>query len=287
MSRRDEILASVTQAPALPVSAAHILPLLQDPDVGVSELRRAIEFDPGLTSNLLHMANSAYFGGRGEIGNVQQAIVRLGLKRVFNVVMAALVAPMARHPVQGYDLSAGALLKQSVMTAIVTETMSEAFDIKIDPSSYAFTSGLLHGIGKIVLGTFVEVDVEAILQLAYQEKLPFHVAERQVLGIDHPEAGAALLEQWHLPAGIVNAVRWHKDPDCFDGDRLVVNLVHLASHLAGESGIGAGLDGQNYAAARSALEQFPLTPAKAELIVLNSVTSYEELVRHFPTKMEE
>lgn len=285
MSRREEILASVTHVPSLPVSAADILQLLQDPNVGVSELRRAIEFDPGLTSNLLHMANSAYFGGRGEIGNVREAIVRLGLKRVFHVVMAALVAPMARRPVAGYDLPPDALLKQSVMTAIGTDKIAEIFNV--EPPAYAFTAGLLHSIGKIVLGTFVEVDVDVILQLAYQEELPFHIAEQRVLGIGHPEVGAALLEHWNLPADIVAAVRWHKEPDGLEGDRLVVYLVHLADHLAGESGIGAGLDGQHYRPAVSALEQFPLTSEKAETVMLSTVTSFQELAQHLPSRMAE
>jgi len=128
------------------------------------------------------------------------------------------------------------------------------------------------------LGTFVEVDGQAILKTANDEAVPFHIAERRVLGIDHPEVGAVLLAHWNLPRVIIDAVRWHKEPDKFEGDHFVVNLVHLADHIAGTSGVGGGVDGLSYAPSRNALEEFPLTVEIAESIVLKAYTAFESLM---------
>ena len=103
----------------------------------------------------------------------------------------------------------------------------------------AFTSGLLHDVGKILLGTFMEVDVEPIVHLAKTELISFNVAEQRVLGIDHAEAGAALLEAWELPELIIRAIRWHHTPEDYEGDPLVVDLVHVADALCLQGAIGA------------------------------------------------
>ncbi|NQT93412.1 MAG: HDOD domain-containing protein, partial [Lentisphaerae bacterium] len=181
MSSRDEILAKVHSVPALPMAATKVISLLQDPDVGVSEVMKVIEFDPGLTSNVLRLANSAYFGGNREIVSLRDAGVRLGTNQVFQMVMTSSVSQVAAQPVRGYSLPAGELLEHSIAVAIGAEQLAEALGRK--PPGHTFTTGLLHDLGKIVLGTFVEVDVAPILEMAFQNQVSFEVAEQHVLGI--------------------------------------------------------------------------------------------------------
>jgi len=218
---------------------------LSDPDVSFDELAKVIEFDPGLTANLLQLANSAYFGWSGRIKTVKEAISRLGTNRIFQMVLCMSVAPLVRKPVKGYDMESDGLWKHSIATAICAEQLAK--NLNISNSEEAFTAGLLHDMGKILLGTFVEIDDEPIKNLVATEGLSFNEAERQVLGIDHAEAAAELLQYWKLPENVVAAARWHHSPDqAEEKHRDIVDLVHVADILCIRMGWGIGTDGPLY-----------------------------------------
>ena len=176
---------------------------LSDPDVSFDELAKVIEYDPGLTANLLQLANSAYFGWSGKIKTVKDAITRLGTNRIFQMVLCMSVAPLVRKPVKGYDMESNGLWKHSIATAICGEQL--AMIKNIPDSEEVFTAGLLHDMGKILLGTFVEIDDEPIKDLVNSEGLSFNQAERRILGIDHAEAAAELLQYWKLPESVPRA----------------------------------------------------------------------------------
>jgi len=276
MGLRDEIVAKVSAVPALPVAATKIINMLHDPQVGIAEAMRVIEYDPGLTSNVLRLANSAYFGRNKEIVSLREAGVRLGLNRVFQLVITSSISAMASQPVRGYGLSPGELLEHAIGVAIAAEQLAEALGKKVPP--HAFTTGLLHDLGKMVLGTFVEVDVKPILDVAFQETVSFEVAEQRVLGIDHAEVGGILLETWNLPASIVEGVRMHHNPLEVKGDNtFVTSLVHVADNLCLESGIGMGIDGLHYAPSPGVVEYLRLKPLTCEAVVCRMLTQLDEL----------
>jgi len=275
VSIRNEILSTISSIPAMPTVIVKIRKLLSDPDVSFMELAQTIKYDPGLTANILRLTNSAYFGFSKSVNTVQQGVVRLGTKRIFELAVAAAVAPMTQKEVKGYDLSPGKLWEHSVAVAIGAEQLALALDIKAP--DYTFTAGLLHDIGKIVLGTFVEVDAAPIMELSLQKDVSFDEAEKQVLGIDHAEAGAILLEKWNLPEGIVNVDRWHHRPDQFQGDMLVLDLVHVADVLAMMSGLGVGQDGLNYHTSSEVASRLKLTTKITEAVVCKIMDGLKEL----------
>ena len=275
MSDRNEILAKVDSVPALPMAATKVIQMIREPDVGVADVMGVVEYDPGLTSNVLRLANSAYFGGNREIVSLRDAGVRLGLNRVFQLVMTSAISKVVSQPIHGYSLSPGELLEHSMAVAIGAEQLACALDRQPPPET--FTTGLLHDLGKIVLGTFVEIDVTPILQVAFQEQVSFEIAEQRVLGIDHAEVGGVLLESWDIPSSIVAGVRMHHKPLDIDGDSLVVSLVHVADSLCLETGIGMGIDGLNYQSLPEVSEQLHLTPQVCETVVCKMLTELDEL----------
>ncbi len=245
MTVRNNILAKVRNVPSMPSVVVKLKQYLSDPDVSFDELAKVIEFDPGLTANLLQLANSAYFGWSGRIKTVKEAISRLGTNRIFQMVLCMSVAPLVRKPVKGYDMESDGLWKHSIATAICAEQLAK--NLNISNSEEAFTAGLLHDMGKILLGTFVEIDDEPIKNLVATEGLSFNEAERQVLGIDHAEAAAELLQYWKLPENVVAAARWHHSPDqAEEKHRDIVDLVHVADILCIRMGWGIGTDGPLY-----------------------------------------
>ena len=249
--------------------------MLQDPDVEVADLVDSLEYDPGLTANLLRWANSAYFGGRHEILSVRDAVVRLGMRRMNQLIMTSIAAPVVGQPIRGYDLPPGRLLEHSIAVAIGTGELAKVLDIALPDT--AFTAGLLHDIGKVVLGMFVEVASEPILSLAAEEEISFDESERRVLGIDHAEVGALLLERWNLPASIVSAVRWHHEPHCLEEDTVTVDLVHVTEALALACGLGNGVDGLLYSPDPVAVDRLSLSTAAAERTVARMLTGLAEI----------
>jgi HD-like signal output (HDOD) protein len=93
-----------------------------------------------------------------------------------------------------------------------------------------FTPALLHDVGKLVLGAFVKEELESIQSIA-SKGVPFVVAENMILGTDHAEIGARILAHWNLPSDVINAVRWHHDPDSPDSCDLQMDVVYLANLL--------------------------------------------------------
>jgi len=257
---RNNILAKVRNVPSMPSVVIKLRQYLSDPDVSFDELAKVIEYDPGLTANLLQLANSAYFGWSGKIKTVKEAITRLGTNRIFQMVLCMSVAALVRTPVKGYDMESNGLWEHSIAVAICAEQIAQA--LKIPNSEEAFTAGLLHDMGKILLGTFVEIDDEPIKELVKNESLSFNEAERRVLGIDHAEAAAELLQYWKLPENVVAAARWHHNPDEADEKyRNIVDLVHVADILCIRMGWGIGTDGPLYCLNEAAAERLGVDSA--------------------------
>lgn len=285
MSRREEILSKVTSVPSLPAVVAKLQKYLDDPEVNFSDLARIIETDPGLTANVLQLANSAYFGWQGGIGSVRDAISRLGTKRIFQMVLCMSVAPLVRKPVKGYELAADKLWEHSVAVAICAEKIAARRRPKVQP--YAFTSGLLHDVGKLLLGTFVEVDDQPIKELVELDGLTFNEAERMVLGVDHAEVGAHLLEQWNLPKEVVVATRCHHDPQQVDGGmRDLVDVIHVADVICLDCGWGMGEDGLQYRLDEEAAARLNLKSGDAQAAAAQVMTGLEELLDVFTPSTE-
>ena len=227
-AKLNEILTKVNSFPTMPGTGAKMLALLEEPDTEVSEIEKILRYDAGLTANVLRLANSAYFGLPSKIGSLKQAVILLGLKRLTQLVVASCVSAVMDKFVPGYDLSPGDLWRHSIAVSIAAEALVK--DKKRAGTEDVFTAALLHDVGKLVLGDFVKEELEAIQSIA-AKGVPFVVAENMILGTDHAEIGAHILAHWNLPPDVINAVRWHHDPDSPDTCDIQMDVVYLANLL--------------------------------------------------------
>lgn len=281
MNRRDQIIDAASKLEALPAVALELLDVLKDPDADAKTVARVIEHDPALTANVLKLANAAAMGTQQRIYSIKDALVRIGLRKTAEVVLDVAVAPYAGKPIGGYDLPAGAMWQHSAATAIATDVLAETLDI--DSPIEAFTAGLLHDIGKLALGQFVDIHIEPIRQLAFEQGLSFEQAEREVLGIDHAEVGAVLLEAWGIEGPLRETVRWHHQPECADlAWRPTVDRVHAAVQIVTAAGIGGGADGAQYHTSRESIDHLGLGPAIVEKVLCETVTRLGELCQLNP-----
>jgi HD-like signal output (HDOD) protein len=265
VSLKREILSKVSAVPPMPEVIIKLRDCCNDPDVNYSEMAKVIETDAGLTSSILRLANSAYFGCSGSISSVQFAMTRLGLKRVHQMALAICVAPLARVEVAGYDLTVESLWEHSLATAVACSHLAKATGYE-EPSD-AFTGGMLHDLGKSVLGMFVHDEIDEIRRLVDDEGYAFDEAERAVLGTDHAAVAGMLLRHWKVPDHIAEAVRWHHLPERCEGDRRLTDLIHVADILCMDIGWGGGRDGLEYRQDYEAARRLGVNNAAGERIV--------------------
>jgi putative nucleotidyltransferase with HDIG domain len=276
MLKEHPIAAQVEKFPGMPGAAVKLLALVEDPGVSVPQIESILRQDPGLTANLLRLANSAYFGIPSKVGSVRQAVILLGLKRVVQMVIAVCTSALMDQTVPGYDLPAGELWRHSLAVSVAAEGLVR--ELKLDAAEEIFTAALLHDVGKIVLGQFVQENY-AKIALALEQGLAFETAESIVLGTNHAEIGAQVLSKWSLPAGIVHAVRWHHEPEKAEQPDPMLDVVHVANMLCLMIGIGVGRDGLNYQPSPVVTRRLGLTTAHLEKVASQTLQWANELTQ--------
>lgn len=251
-TKLNQILSKVKSIPTMPEAGTKMLSLLEEPDTEISEIEESLRYDPGLTANILKLANSAYFGIPSKIGSLRQAVVVLGFKRLVQLVVASCVSAVMDKSVPGYDLPAGDLWRHSIAESIAAEALVK--DKKKSGGQDVFTPALLHDVGKLVLGTFVKEELEAIESIA-AKGVSFVVAENMILGTDHAEIGAKVLKHWNFPSDIIEAVRWHHDPDSPETVNIQTDIVYLANLLCQSADTSAEIGGNSVELSPAVIER--------------------------------
>ena len=260
----EGLIHQVRDLPALPAAVVRVMQLTDDPKAGMTDVARALASDQALAARVLKLANSAFYGSRRRISTVSEAVITLGMRTTRNLVMATSCQEMLERNVAGYALPPGALWRHSLACACAAQAL--AVRARYRATEEAFVAGLLHDIGKVVLNTYLKDQFTHVFLRAAQGGITFAQAEREVLGFDHAEAGACLLERWSLPASLVAAVRWHHAPLESPSPSLLPCLVHVADAVCLTLGVGLGLDGLAYTLHPEALAALDLTPADFEQV---------------------
>ncbi len=207
-------------------------------DVDQRVIENLIVQDQALTSQVLKVANSSFYKGLSEITTVRNAIVRLGLREVANIV--TLVSH--RHHFKATDPQArklmNALWRHSVACGLGAKWLAAQGGFDVQPNE-AFFAGLLHDVGKLFIITVIEK-----LKKANQIKqLPSLAVIDEVIDSLHCKHGYVLMKNWNLPQKYCHIVRDHHATD-FDGENYLLTIVRLADHACNKVGIGLRPDDQ-------------------------------------------
>lgn len=189
--------------PAAPRVLPQLLTLLSDPDCETSQVVELISFDPGLTAKVLRIANSAAFGLAHPVTDIDEAVKRLGLKMIYQLVAAA-AGSNALQTASKTTQPAG-LWEQSVTTALAAQILAK--DLKLNEGAQ-FTAGLLHDIGKVVLAEVWKEQYLTLLEANPPDPRELVDCEKEMFNVNHAELGGRLLAHWKFPPGI-SACVWH------------------------------------------------------------------------------
>jgi putative nucleotidyltransferase with HDIG domain len=236
----DEVDRAIARLRPIPQAALKIIRMLQADDYGLHEIAVEVGRDQVLTAKVIKACNAAFVGAREEIGSIDHALLLLGGRMVGTLILSSAMGSFFSGLPRGYSLSRGGLYHHAVCTAIVSDQLATI--TKAAPRDLAYTAGLLHDVGKVLLDQYVA----SARPLFYREVVvaggDLRDVERAVLGISHDEAGARLADVWGFPSVLRNVIAHHGRPSEAEGDKTLTYLVYLADLLVLRFDAGHDLD---------------------------------------------
>ena len=225
-SRLDTIIRHIKDLPTLPEVAQELLFELDNDDSSLESISEKIAMDHALTAKVLKLANSSHFGINSRVVTIQQAAALLGVQNIKNLIRMTIMVnrfPASNCP----EFNFRAFWRHSIATANCAELISRALHMKHD---FAFTAGLLHDIGRLVLVIYFPREYGEVLHYKSLNDCELIEAERHILSTDHIEAGLALAQQWHFADAVQDAIKGHHQPD-IRGIHSLAPVVHIANAI--------------------------------------------------------
>lgn len=273
---RDQVLAHLKQLPSLPVAVADLLASFANEDVDVTSIAHQIARDQGLTARVLRVANSSFYGLQHKVGTINEAVVVLGFRAVRSMVMAVGINGVFRvDQCRGFD--AQAYLRHCVAVGLGARALAE--ETGHNPE-LAFTGGILHDIGELVLAANFSQQYAEVLAYRKQHDCFLVVAERDILGMDHCEVGSLLAETWRFPLVLQVAVAEHHAPASAVAGSLA-DLMHVANAIAHGLGFGQSPEEMVMPVERTAWQRLGLDAGKISRVLPLIVSGVDETCQAF------
>lgn len=203
------LVSQLSSIPSLPALYRDLVAELQAPEPAIKKIGAIVGKDLGMTAKILQMVNSAFFGLQRHISDPGEATLFLGLDTISSLVLAQQAFSQLKAELL-IDISFDQLWEHSCAIGTLARRIAESEQAENAPD--AFTAGLLHDIGKVILAANLPKQYAAALELAQRENLPMVTAEFSIFGTTHARIGAYLLGLWGLPNNVVEAVAYHHDP---------------------------------------------------------------------------
>ncbi len=267
-----EINKSIEDLQPIPQVALKILRILNEELYEIQNVTGEIRKDQVISARTLQLCNSVMYASRKKIDSLDHALVMLGQHLLLKFVISASLNRFFNQSGQGYSLCKGGIYHHAVGTAIIAEKLAELTG-KVDPSM-AYTAGLLHDIGKVVLDQFINSGFPLFYRELNEEGKNFAEVEKQVLGTDHTDVGADLAQKWSFPESLVETIKYHHKPEKAEKHYGLVHIVYLADLLMSRFHTGLELERLETESLATRLETIGF-----------SITEFSELVDHIPIKV--
>jgi putative nucleotidyltransferase with HDIG domain len=201
-------LDGVTSLPPAPVLVTELLTLFRDPDRDVDKVVQLISYEPSLTAQILRTSKTTFYAGEQAPGDIFEAVTRVGFYQVYCLVVSLFGAKTKAMAGADKGVNVDQLWRHSVAVAVAASVVAEEAG---QTKAVAFTAGLLHDIGKLVLASKEREAYAKLIQKSKEESVLLTELERSVWLLDHAELGGELMSRWGLPQEIVAAVRHHHE----------------------------------------------------------------------------
>lgn len=217
----NTLINSLKEVPAMPNVIVHALNVMKDPDSSTKELARIISYDQSLSTKVLALVNSAYYGFPQQITSISRALTLIGMSKAKNVIFTVAMRPMLIN--QGDK----ELWKHSIKTAVGCEYIAKY--LKIMDADEAFVIGFLHDLGKVILNMKDAKLYEKVQEMVKNGSEIIEV-EQTFFGTDHAQMGSLLAKKWQLPILVTNTIKYHHEPN-LSSMPVACTLVYLVDRL--------------------------------------------------------
>jgi putative nucleotidyltransferase with HDIG domain len=244
----------------LPVVVMKLLQIFDNPNLSLSDIAAFVSRDPALTARLLQVVNSPFFGFKGRIGSIAQALLLLGLNQAKGLLLGMRVSGLMRE-MEG-------LWAHSIGTAIVAQITARKKGLREDGE--LFVTGLLHDIGKVFMYLNFPDEYRYAIELAYDRRTLILDPEQKLFQSTHAEVAGSVLEGWHLPRHFVEPIRYHHKPSLAKGWPKETALIHFSDILTRARGFGSGGDSLVPAVDETAWARLNMSRAEIKAILWES-----------------
>lgn len=224
MYELNDLVNSLKEFPAMPNVIMRALNVMKDPESGAKELARIISYDQSLSTKVLTLVNSSYYGFSQQITSISRAISLIGMSKAKNLIMTVAMRPMLMNH------GDKELWRHSIMTAVGCEYLAKY--LKLMDTDEAFVIGFLHDFGKVALNL---KDAKLYEQVKATAKYTHNIleAEQTYFGVNHCQMGSLLTKRWQLPLLVNNVAKYHHAPN-LSPMPIPCTLVYLVDSLVKE-----------------------------------------------------
>lgn len=219
--------------PVLPQSLSAILEMTDSSEVSTRAIERMLERDAAVSTKILKVANSPYYG-TGKVHSISRAVQVIGVAGLKSVVTSLAMQALISGHSATKRFNRLDYWKHSLATAVCCRIIGR-LKMPIDAEEL-YAAGLLHDVGLIVMDRFLPIDLDRCLEESAAAGIPLHYVEQDRLGYTHAEVGALLAEKWAFSPMTVAALRYHHEPDMDTVYSRTTSVVSLANAMAHEAG---------------------------------------------------
>lgn len=229
--RIKEVVAKMGAFPSLPPIYLKVVNALNSRHIDTETIAASISGDLAISAKLLQTVNSSFYGFDEKVGDVSEAINILGTDCVKNLVLAIQVFNSMGHSPE-HKAVTDELWHHSMSVAVAARRIA-AYEGKDEKAAeQAYTAGLMHDIGKLILLNAVPDAHAQARELAQETSVSLKEAEDQAIGCNHAETGAYVLARWGMPTDLIEAVALHHEPiDSFGKSFSTLAAVHIANAI--------------------------------------------------------
>ncbi|MDY7030803.1 MAG: HDOD domain-containing protein [Thermodesulfobacteriota bacterium] len=222
------LTASIDSFPTLPTVVNRVMDITADPESSAEDLMHIIRPDQSLTTTILKMANSAFFGQMRKVSSLQKAIIVLGFSEVRNIILAKAVFNSFKNLNNGGEFDIRKHWEHSFVCGLVSQSIAE----KLEQScGDFFVAGLLHDIGRLLMHLALPSELSNIIKMTGHLRFMMFHMEEEKFGISHDEVGMRLLKRWFFPETLLTAVGYHHRPYEEKTHILFSRVVYVADRL--------------------------------------------------------
>jgi HD-like signal output (HDOD) protein len=265
--KAEEVLSQVEKLPPAPAVLPSLLTLLNDVNSDPNDVIGLIRVDPSLTAQVLRLSNSVYYGSTSTTYDLEEAVGRIGFREVYKMVAVICGQQLFNHKIHQLFMDKGEMWEYSLGTGFIMEQMAKELD---GDSSSAYTIGLLHALGKMVINAHPTMDYADVFAVVEKEGISQTEAERKVWGVTHPEVAGALLRKWGFKDDIVNPIEFQDRPALATAHRKAACMLHLSIFTVAALGLNHGKDAWALNADAFALQFTGLKEDQMQIFLVNA-----------------